>query len=117
MITVTVLTKRNPEFREYEVNERVSNSDRLFNDISSEHSKESLIWIGNNGKSIVEDLFSTGGIGDILIFSEKISIQKKKEADWSKIEEQLMATLAKLYGGSKLSFWTWLSREINALTS
>jgi len=112
MITVKVLTKRNPEFREFEVNKRISNSDRLFNDISSEHSKESLIWMGNNGKTIVEELFSTGCIGDILIFSERISIQKKKEADWPTIEEKLMATLAKLYGGSKFSFWTLLSRKI-----
>lgn len=116
VVTVKVLTKRNPEFREYEVNKKISNSDRLFNDISSKHSKENLTWIGNNGKSIVEELFSTGGVNDILIFSKKISIQKKKEAEWPKIEEKLMMTLTKLYGGSKLSFWTLLSRKIRPQT-
>jgi len=116
VITINVKKGGYPNFRKFETDKRISNTDALFTNTSGEEDKKRLLWIGDNGKSIIEELFASGLIGDIMISSDKISIQKKTEAQWPEIEEKLMAILAKLYGESKFSFWTQLSRKIQAKT-
>jgi len=106
MIKVKVQETKNPNFRKYFFDKKVALTDRLFTkDMSRDSRIIASVMIGENGEAIIERIFSAGNVIDIFIYSEEIYVLKEEEGEWSKIEEEMMIVLSRLYGGSKFSFW------------